>query len=233
MSRVDQFGLPVGEPVADWAPRPLPPRAALPGRYCTVEPLHRDHGPSLFAAYSEDAGAMWTYMGYGPFPEDGAFQAWLDEQASSEDPRFHAITVGGEALGLAAYLRVQPEVGVIEIGHISLAPRLRRTTAATEGIALLMRRAFDELGYRRLEWKADALNAASAAAAVRLGFTYEGTFRKATIYKGRNRDTAWYAIVDDDWPLIRSGLDSWLDPANFDEQGRQIRPLAAAGGAPL
>jgi RimJ/RimL family protein N-acetyltransferase len=226
MTAHDPFGLPIGPPVLGWSERPRPPVTPLRGRWCEIEPLARDHATDLYAAFADDDGSMWTYMGYGPWPEADDFVAWVDSISGGSDPQFHAVIVGDEPQGLVAYLRVQPDVGVIEIGHISWSPRLRRTTAATEAIFLLMRRAFDELGYRRLEWKADALNQASAAAARRLGFTHEGVFRKATIYKGRNRDTAWFSIVDDDWPVLRESLSRWLEPANFDPRGGQIRSLS-------
>ena len=171
---------------------------------------------------------MWTYMAYGPFAGAEAYLAWAAQSAASQDPLFHAILdrSTGKAVGVAAFLRIEPAVGVIEVGHIAFAPALQRTPAATEAMYLLMRRVFDELGYRRYEWKCDALNAPSRAAAARLGFTFEGVFRQATLYKGRNRDTAWYSIIDREWPRQKAAFEAWLDPANFDEQGRQRTPLA-------
>src|SRR5699024_4424225 len=141
-----------------------------------------------------------------------AFDRWLAVCQASEDPFFHSIIDLGSrrALGVASYLRIVPDMGVIEVGHISYSPPLQKTAAATEAMYLMMRRAFDELGYRRYEWKCDSLNAASRRAALRLGFTFEGIFRQAVVYKGRNRDTAWYAITDQDWPIIRQGLEGWL-----------------------
>jgi RimJ/RimL family protein N-acetyltransferase len=171
---------------------------------------------------------MWTYMGYGPFARLDTYTAWAESAAASEDPLFHAIVdqATGKAVGVAAYLRVEPGVGVIEVGHIAYSPILQRTPAATEAMYLLMRRVFDELGYRRYEWKCDALNAASRGAAERLGFTFEGIFRQATLYKGRNRDTAWYSVIDREWPQLKAAFEAWLDPSNFDGVGRQRTRLA-------
>lgn len=230
MTRLNALGQPIGEPVPGWTPRPYPPRAPLEGRFCRVEPLDPDrHAADLFAAYAADAeGRMWTYMAYGPFPTLVAYRAWAEKATATDDPLFHAIVDArsGRALGVAAYLRIEPAVGVIEVGHIALAPALQRTAAATEAMYLLMRRAFDELGYRRYEWKCDALNAPSRAAAERLGFRFEGIFRQATIYKGRNRDTAWYAVIDKEWPERKAAFEAWLDPGNFTPDGRQRRSLA-------
>ncbi len=229
MTPTNALGQPVGAPVPGWTVRPRPPRTAVQGRFARVEPLDPDrHAPALFDAYAVDAaGGMWTYMAYGPFATPSAYLSWARASAVKEDPLFHAIldAGSGRALGVAAYLRVAPETGVIEIGHVALAPALQRTPAATEAMYLLVRRAFDELGYRRCEWKCDALNAASRRAAERLGFRFEGVFRQATIYKGRNRDTAWYALVDADWPERRAAFESWLAPGNFDPDGRQRRAL--------
>jgi RimJ/RimL family protein N-acetyltransferase len=212
------------------------------GRYCRLEPLEPErHAAALHAAYRVDvAGLGWTYLPYGPFPDERTFFGWLEEVAEQDDPLFFAIVPrdeglrvaaspldGARAAGVASYLRIAPAVGSIEVGHIHYAPVLQRTRAATEAMYLMMRRVFDELGYRRCEWKCDALNAASRRAAHRLGFTYEGTHRQATIYKGRSRDTAWYSMLDREWPAVRAAFEAWLDPSNFDETGRQRRPLRA------
>jgi RimJ/RimL family protein N-acetyltransferase len=200
------------------------------GRYCRVEPLNpARHGSDLHAANEDDAsGGMWTYLSIGPFPDETAYRAWLEDAAESDDPQFHAIVdVGsGRAIGVAAYLRIDPANGVIEVGHLQFSPRLQRTRAATEAMYLMMRRAFDELGYRRYEWKCDSLNAPSRAAAERFGFRLEGIFRQAVVYKGRNRDTAWYSVLDHEWPVLRAAFERWLDPANFDPAGRQRTRLA-------
>jgi RimJ/RimL family protein N-acetyltransferase len=230
-ARNNHLGQPIGADVSGWAPALPPPRTAMEGRRCVVEPLDPDrHAAPLFDAYAEDAeGRIWTYMACGPFSSLANFRAWISATCLGDDPLFHAIVdrSTGHALGVAAYLRIVPAVGVIEVGNIAYAPRLQRTAMATEAMFLMMRRAFDELGYRRYEWKCDALNAASCRAAERLGFTFEGVFRQATIYKGRNRDTAWYAIVDRDWPTIRLAYEAWLAPENFDPNGGQRTGLSA------
>jgi RimJ/RimL family protein N-acetyltransferase len=171
---------------------------------------------------------IWTYLPYGPYADLDDMHAALRAQESSEDPLYFTLVPHPDARpsGVASYLRITPEHGVIEIGHIWFGTGLQRTTAATEAIYLLARHAFDNLGYRRLEWKCNALNAASRRAAERFGFTFEGVFRKHMAVKGRNRDSAWYAIVDEDWPAIGAGFERWLDPANFDAEGRQRRGLA-------
>lgn len=174
---------------------------------------------------------MWTYMPYGPFPTLSDYREWIDAHCLDDDPMFFTIVDStGSPAGVASYLRIQPSIGVLEVGHIAYAPPLQRVPAGTEAMYLMMRRAFEELGNRRYEWKCDALNAPSRRAASRLGFTFEGIFRQATIYKGRNRDTAWYAVIDREWPTLREGFERWLDPANFDRQGRQLRPLASLRG---
>lgn len=191
----------------------------------TVSPLTAQAFASLWESFSADDGSMWTYMSVGPFADRGqmeqAASAWLE----SRDPLFFTFDVGGDPRGWGSYLRIEPAHGVLEVGHLAFSPSLRRTPAATEAMYLMMRHAFD-LGYRRYEWKCDSLNSASRRAAERLGFTYEGTFRRHMVYKGRSRDTAWYAIIDRDWPLIRSALETWLDSSNFDPGGRQIRRLS-------
>jgi RimJ/RimL family protein N-acetyltransferase len=184
---------------------------------------------ALYAASHPPTGdpAIWTYLAEGPYEDAGQMRAALGEQERSEDPLFFTLVSlpDGNPSGVASYLRIAPAFGVIEIGNIWFAAALQRTTAATESIYLLARHAFDDLGYRRLEWKCNALNAASRHAAERFGFTFEGVFRKHMVIKGRNRDTAWYAIVEDDWPRIRSGFERWLAPENFDESGRQRERL--------
>ena len=227
----NHLGQPIGFAVPDWVPARLPPRTPLEGRWCRVEALDlARHGAELFAAYGEDReGRNWTYMGYGPFASLAEFKAWMTASCLGEDPLFHAIIEheSGRALGVASYLRMEPEAGAIEVGNINYAPPLQRTAAATEAMYLMMARVFDELGYRRYEWKCDALNEGSRAAATRLGFDFEGVFRQATLYKGRNRDTAWYAITDRDWPALKTAYQAWLDPANFDAEGRQKARLSA------
>jgi len=201
----------------------------MSGRFVRIEPLETErHLADLYSAYSADAeGRLWTYMPVGPFASEEELGTWMQSACMLDDPLFHALIdlSTGKAVGMAAYMRIQPEVGVIEIGSISFAPAMQRTPAATEAMFLFMTRAFDELGYRRYEWKCDSLNAASRKAAERLGFHYEGLFRQAVVYKGRNRDTAWYSVLDSDWPALKGAFGQWLDESNFDEAGQQKRPL--------
>jgi RimJ/RimL family protein N-acetyltransferase len=185
-----------------------------------LRPVDAADAESLHAATGRNP-ELWTYMGDGPYASLEEMRRSLQALAASEDPLYFALVRDGRALGRASYMRIAPEFGVIEIGNIVFGPELQRTTAATEAIYLMARHAFDDLGYRRLEWKCNALNAASRNAADRLGFTFEGVFRQHMIVKGRNRDTAWYAIIDADWPPIRAGLEAWLDPGNFDDDGVQ------------
>lgn len=220
----NQLGQPIGFALPDWAPPPPPPREPMIGRSCRVEPLDIErHAADLYAANREDQeDRIWTYLAYGPFDSLEAYTDWMRRTCLGDDPLFHAIVDGtsGRAVGVASYLRITPASGSIEVGHINYAPPLQQTLAATEAMFLMMRRVF-ELGYRRYEWKCDALNAKSRAAARRLGFSYEGIFRQATVYKNRNRDTAWFAITDREWPALQTAYEQWLDPANFDEDGRQ------------
>jgi RimJ/RimL family protein N-acetyltransferase len=229
MSDARESRLPVGAPVTGWTPRARPPRTAMEGRYCRVEPLDIDrHAADLHAANLEAGDhSRWTYLSADGFDDLDGYRDCLRGMTASDDPLLHAIVdlATGRAAGVAAYLRIDPANGVIEVGHINYSARLQRTRAATEAMYLMMRRAFDELGYRRYEWKCDSLNAASRAAARRLGFTFEGIFRQAVVYKGRNRDTAWFSIIDAEWPAVRAGFHRWLAPENFDGTGRQIRRL--------
>lgn len=198
------------------------------GVRCALEPLDVGrHGPDLSHAFVvESDPRQWTYLPYGPFDAAG-FATWLDDAAVRDDTVFHAIVdrAAGTALGLIAYLRIHPDRGSIEVGHVHFSPRLQRTATATEALYLMARRAFDELGYRRYEWKCNALNEGSRRAAERLGFTYEGTFRQHLVVKERNRDTSWFSMLDSEWPGIRAGYEAWLAPENFDASGRQKRRL--------
>lgn len=227
---INDLGQPIGFPVPNWTVRPRPPRTPMSGRFAAIEMLSVDaHAADLHAANLTDrTGRNWTYLPYGPFAELEDYKTWMRQACTGEDPLFHAIIdqATGKAIGVASYLRIEPSVGVVEVGHINYSPLAQRKPAATEAMFLLMRRAFDELGYRRYEWKCDALNAPSCAAALRLGFRFEGIFHQATIYKGRNRDTAWYSITDKEWPARRTAFESWLDPANFDAEGQQRRGLS-------
>ena len=233
----NHLGQPIGFPLPGWQPRPRPPRRAIDGRCCRLEPFDAErHAADLFAAYGEDAEArIWTYLPYGPFASLELFTKLMQGHFSGDDPLCHAILdrSSGRAVGMASYMRVDPSAGSIEVRSIAYAPRLQKTPAATETMYLMMRRAFDELEYRRYEWKCDALNAPSRAAALRLGFRFEGIFRQATVYKGRNRDTAWYSIIDREWPALKQAFERWLDPGNFDAHGRQRESLSALTRAAL
>ncbi|HET7597116.1 MAG TPA: GNAT family protein [Burkholderiales bacterium] len=223
-SYTNALGQPIGFPLPDWRAPPEPPREPMAGRYCRVEPLDPDrHARDLHAANMQDpSGRAFTYLSVGPFATYDAYFAWARAACVGHDPLFHAIVDAetGKAAGVASYLRVDTRNGVIEVGHINYSPLLKRTRAATEAMYLMMRRVF-ELGYRRYEWKCDALNAASRAAAQRLGFSFEGIFRQAVVYKGRNRDTAWYAMIDLEWPALDAAYTRWLHPDNFDAAGAQ------------
>jgi RimJ/RimL family protein N-acetyltransferase len=194
------------------------------GARVRLERLSPDHSAALHAAAQGDP-VLWHYLPYGPFADAASYAAWIASDASADDPLFYAI-VGEAPLGVASYLRIDPPHGSIEIGHIWFGAALQRTPAATEAIYLLAREAFDGLGNRRLEWKCDAANARSRRAAERFGFTFEGVFRQHMIVKGRNRDTAWYSIVDGEWPRVRAAFQAWLAPENFDAAGGQRRGLA-------
>jgi RimJ/RimL family protein N-acetyltransferase len=203
----------------------------MQGRYCRVERLDPEtHAADLYAANREDADdRIWTYLPYGPFTTLTDYRSWIEAECLGADPMFHAIVDlgSGRTVGVASYLRITPAQGVIEVGHINYAPPLQRSTAATEAMYLMMSRVFDELGYRRYEWKCDALNVRSRRAAERLGFVFEGVFRQATIYKHRNRDTAWYSILDREWPAVRLAYQRWLDTSNFESDGTPRTGLQA------
>jgi len=226
---LNEPGQPVGFPLPGWKPPSKPPRKPMAGRFCRLEPLDPDrHAATLFAANTAGGDVKsWTYLPYGPFRTLADYRAWMTASCLGEDPLFFAILdlADGQPAGVASYLRIAPDSGSIEVGHIHYSPRLQRKPAATEAMYLLMERAF-ALGYRRYEWKCDALNAPSRVAAQRLGLSFEGVFRQATVYKGRNRDTAWYAAIDLEWPALGAAFRTWLAPENFDDQGRQRTRLA-------
>ncbi len=224
---------PLGFPVPRWTARQAPPRTAMEGIYCWVEPLAADrHAEALFASYA-GAPENWTYLAQEPPSDLSAYRSWIEMVAAGSDPLFHAVVEkeSGRAVGVAALMRIDIANGVIEVGNINYAPALKRSRAGTEAIFLLARRVFDELGYRRFEWKCDSLNGPSRRAAQRYGFTFEGIFRQAVVYKGRNRDTAWFSIIDREWPRLKERYTRWLDPANFDADGRQRMSLGALLGA--
>ncbi len=212
----------------DPTPRPLPARTRLRGRDAELEPLHVRHAAELWQA-SQGADASWTYLAYGPFADEAAMARHVAAFATSHDPMVWAVrpVATGIVSGWLSLMDMQPANAAIELGHIWFAPRMQRTRAATEAMFLLLRLAADELGYRRLVWKCNALNAPSRRAATRLGFQYEGLLRATNVVKGRRRDTAYYAILDDEWPRCRDALAAWLDPANFADDGTALRGLAS------
>ncbi|MEZ5326641.1 MAG: GNAT family protein [Verrucomicrobiales bacterium] len=227
---VNNLGQPIGFPVPNWTPPRIPARQPMAGRHCRLEPLDATaHAHPLFDANSLDTeGRNWTYLAYGPFATFDEYAQWADAASATEDTHFYTIIPHstGRPSGVASYLRITPDSGSIEVGHLHFSPAIQRSPAATEAMFLMMKRAF-ELGYRRYEWKCDALNAPSRAAAQRLGLSFEGIFRQATIYKGRNRDTAWYAAIDTDWPPLEQAFTKWLAPDNFDQHGQQRISLRA------
>ncbi len=225
---VNEFDQPIGPAVPGWTLRPQVGPVTLTGRHCRVEPLAKNHLPGLYdALVLRSPDSLWTYLKDGPFESRTGFYLWLSALADDRGFVPHAVCdPTGGPLGVACYLREDPANGAVEVGSIAMSAALQRTTAATEAMYLMARHAFDDLGYRRYEWKCDALNYASRRAAERLGFVYEGTFRQAVVYKGRNRDTAWLSITDAEWPARRAVLEAWLAPENFDAAGRQRRPLA-------
>ena len=217
----------VGVAVPDWTPPPRPSGAVLDGRYARLEPLHAEkHAALLFRAYQADDW-VWDYMPYGPFHSAAQYHRWVRETVANADHFFYAIFCkkAGAYLGVASYLRIQPQAGSIEVGNINFSAALQGTPAATDAMFLMMQWAF-EAGYRRYEWKCDALNRPSRRAAQRLGLSYEGVFRQALVYKGRNRDTAWFAAIDKEWPALKAAFDVWLSPGNFDDAGRQVERLS-------
>lgn len=217
----------VGFDLPDWVAPPAPDVDVLDGRFVRLERLSCDrHGAALFQAYSGH-DAVWTYLPVGPFHSSAQYQRWVRENETSTDPYFFAIQdkVSGKWAGVASFLRVTPNAGTIEVGFLTFSPLLQRTPAATEAMFLMMQWAF-EAGYRRYEWKCDALNVPSRRAAQRLGFSYEGVFRQAAVVKGRNRDTAWFAVIDREWPALKEAFHVWLAPENFRTDGSQVERLS-------
>ncbi len=225
------YGQPVGAPIPNWTSRLPPPRTPMEGHYCMLEPLdparHADDLIGAFAAAPDDRD--WTYLSVEKPATRAVFLAELEHMATSEDPLVFAVLdrTTGRAQGLASYLRIDPRNGTIEVGAINFSRMLMHTRTGTEAMFLMMRRAFDDLRYRRYEWKCDTLNAPSRAAAERYGFSFEGIFRQAIVTKSRNRDTAWYSIIDSEWPAIRRAFETWLAPDNFDLGGQQRVSLNA------
>ena len=194
----------------------------MQGRYCCLYPLDlKKHSIPLYEAFCKDKDNLnWTYLPYGPFENYEDFKKWLGDFCLTKDPFFFVVVKKDTVVGLASYLRIKPEVGVIEIGHIHFSPLLQKTRASVETIYLMMRRVFDEMGYRRFEWKCDSLNKRSCEAAKKFGFQFEGIFRQLTIYKGRNRDTAWFSVINKDWGKIKQNFEKWLSAENFDEKNK-------------
>jgi RimJ/RimL family protein N-acetyltransferase len=230
MDRKNQFGQSIGPAVEGWSKRALPSRSAMAGRYCRLEPIDTGrHAGDLFAAYMESPDSRdWTYLFHERPERVEELRDYLSRLAASEDPLHFTIVEAAtsRAVGTAALMRIDPVHGTIEVGSIAFSARMKKTPAGTESMYLMMRRAFDELGYRRYEWKCDSLNTPSRSAAQRYGFTFEGIFRNAVVYKGRSRDTAWYSITAQEWPQVRAAFETWLAPDNFDERGNQRRRLA-------
>jgi RimJ/RimL family protein N-acetyltransferase len=215
----------------NWTACEPPARTPMEGRYCRLEPMDVElHAESLFEAFRSDReNRMWAYLAYGPFETLEELKSHLRENCLGEDPLFFAILdrSSGRAVGMGSFMRIVPEHGVMEVGALTYSPALQRTPVSTEAMYLMMKRTFDELGYRRYEWKCDNLNEPSRRAAERLGFRFEGVFRQAVTYKGRNRDTAWFSVLDAEWPDLKRAFERWLDPSNFDEGGTQVRSLAS------
>lgn len=218
----------VGPIVVSLPPGTLPDLRPIPGRWIRLDPIQVErHAKPLYASIAGADSDLWSYMAYGPFASEEIFTTWLREKQAARDPWFYAFVnrSSGEALGMGAFMRADAANGSIEIGNIWLSPALQRTREGTEAIYLMMRHCFDDLGVRRLEWKCDALNAPSCRSAARYGFTFEGIFRQHFIIKGRNRDTAWFSMIDTEWPAVRKGFEAWLAESNFDAAGREIAKL--------
>lgn len=227
--RHNAFEQPIGAPVPGWQGAQAPGREPLLGQYCRIEPVDvAHHAADLYEAYSSAADARdWTYLAVGPFESLAAYREHLTRMAASPDPLHYAVIdlASGKAVGTLALMRIDRANGVIEVGHVTFSPLLKRTRVATEAMFLIMRHVFDELGYRRFEWKCDSLNGPSRTAALRYGFTFEGIFRQAIVYHERNRDTAWFSIIDSEWPALRPNYVRWLDAGNFDAEGKQVERL--------
>ena len=219
----------LGYIIENWEEPQYPVHQSMEGRFCRLEPLNtKRHASELYDAFSSDHDDVWAYLPYGPFKDKEAYTVWLQTICDNHDPQFYAVIdlKSEQALGLASYLRISPKAGSIEVGHICFSSQLQQTAAATETMYLMMQYIF-ALGYRRYEWKCNALNQRSCQAARRLGFTFEGTFRQAGVVKGRNRNTAWFSILDKEWPKVQKGFQQWLSPENFKMDGTQRQSLQA------
>lgn len=213
----------------NWTPPPFPAHAEMRGRYVRLEPLSAAHTPELWAAH-KGQGHIWRYIPSGPFDSEAALSAWVDQVRILPDPMQFAVRMAdGRLGGTLSLLRINPSAGSIEVGYIVFTPRLQKTREATEAIYLTIKWAF-EAGYRRFEWKCDAANLPSRRAAERFGLSHEGVFRQAAVVKGRNRDTAWFAAIDSEWPKLQSAFETWLHPDNFDDHGQQKARLGELTG---
>jgi RimJ/RimL family protein N-acetyltransferase len=233
-STLNEHQQPVGSSLPGWSPRQRPARDTIEGRFCRLEPLDAArHAAQLHAAYVKASdGRDWTYMAVGPFADEASYRAHCEQAAASTDPQHYAVIDQrtDKAVGTLSPMRIDPANGVVEVGHVMFSPQLKRTPISTEAQYLLMKYVFADLGYRRYEWKCDSLNGPSRQAAARLGFSFEGVFRQAIVYKGRNRDTAWFSIVDSEWPTLKAGFERWLSPGNFTADGAQRASLAELRG---
>lgn len=227
---VNELGQPIGQAVPDWSSASFPPHTRMEGHFCRLDPLEEEaHTGDLYDAFALDReGRNWTYLPHGPFPERSAFETFMAAICQQDDMQFYAIVDcrTDKAVGIASYLRINPKAGSIEVGHLVFSPLLQRRPAATEAMYLMMRRAFVEHGYRRYEWKCDVLNEASRNAALRLGFHFEGLFRQARVYKGRDRDTAWFSILDREWSQLEPAYDEWLEGVRDSPDDQQKESLS-------
>jgi RimJ/RimL family protein N-acetyltransferase len=228
--RLNSLGQPVGPNLSDYAARSRPQARSLPGQWCSLTPLSvEEHSADLFAAFREDAeGRDWTYLSHGPFRVEDEFKQWLASVSEKSDPLFFSVidAANRRATGILSLMRIDASSGSIEIGNVHFSRSIQKTRVSTEAVALLSRHVFEDLAYRRLEWKCDSLNEPSRRAALRFGFKFEGLFRQHVVYKHRSRDTAWYSMLDWEWPERRDALLRWLEPSNFDERGNQRLSLA-------
>ena len=231
---MNEYGLQVGDVVPGWTPRARPEPVTLTGRYVALEPLGTRHAEALYGALCNPGDEeLWTYRPTDPPADVPAMEAYVEEHLAAPGMEtFALVPVGSTAQGIVSFMRIEPAHGQVEIAGVLYSRALQRTRAATEAVHLTMRHTFDELGYRRYEWKCDSLNEPSRRAAERLGFTYEGRFRHHMVTKGRNRDTDWFSITDAEWPAVRAEHERWLDPANFDAEGRQVTRLRVPPRAP-
>lgn len=223
---MNELGQPIGYAIHNFKPPSQPNFHHLYGNFVSVEPISESHLSALYESFSLDLkGGNWTYLAYGPFQSSKEFSEWAQKNCFGEDPKFYTILLGEKPAGLVSYLRIEPLVGCLEVGHVHLSPLLQKKREGTEALILMIQWAFNA-GYRRVEWKCDALNAPSRHAAQRLGFSFEGIFRQATIYKSRNRDTAWHSITHQEWPALENAFQIWRNPKNFDSEGKELQKLS-------